>query len=165
MQRSSTPLALVRFIALLASASPAAVAQQNASLTLDQVCAGQVKIVDLTWPLNAQSAFWPGDDYQPFQLKTIATLETKGVLSKTFSMPEHFGTHLDAPNHFEPNQPSVDLIAPPNLFAPGVMIDLAGPAVMDHDVRLTREHLQTWERQHGQIPEGAVVLLNTGCRR
>lgn len=133
-----------------------------ADLTLDQLARGQAKIVDLTYPLNAQSAFWPGDNYQPFELKTIATLEKNGVLSKAFSMPEHLGTHLDAPNHFEPNQPSVDKIPPSLFFAPGVVIDLAGPAALDHDVRLTREHVDIWERAHGRIPDGAIVLLNTG---
>jgi kynurenine formamidase len=132
---------------------------------LDQLASGQLKIVDLTWPLNAQSAFWPGDNYQPFELKTIATLEKDGVLSKAFSMPEHLGTHLDAPNHFERNQPSIDKIAPQDLFAPGVVIDLSGPAAMDHDVRLSREHIETWERVHGPIPKGAVVLLSTGWGR
>jgi kynurenine formamidase len=135
---------------------------RSADLTLEQLCTGQAKIVDLTYPLNAQSAFWPADNYQPFELKTIATLEKDGVLSKSFSMPEHLGTHLDAPNHFERDQPSVDRIPPAQFFAPGVMIDLAGPAAMDHDVRLTREHIEAWERAHGRIPEGAVVLLNTG---
>ena len=66
-----------------------------------------------------QSAYWPGDNYKPFELHTIATLEKDGVLSKAFSSPEHLGTHLDAPNHFEPNQPSVDQIPPEQLFAPG----------------------------------------------
>ena len=46
------------------------------------------------------------------RLKTIATIEKNGVLSKAFYTPEHLGTHLDAPNHFEKNQPSVDEIKP-----------------------------------------------------
>ena len=164
MRWRGIPVAWIVFLVLLAVAGPA-IAQQDASPTLDQLTAGQVQIVDLTWPLNAQSAFWPGDNYQPFELKTIATLEKDGVLSKTFSMPEHLGTHLDAPNHFEPRQPSVDQIPPGDLFAPGVMIDLTGPAFMDHDVRLTREHLEAWEQRHGPIPARAVVLLNTGWGR
>jgi kynurenine formamidase len=134
----------------------------SVELTLEQLCTGQAKIVDLTYPLNAQSAFWPGDNYKSFELKTIATLEKDGVLSKSFCMPEHLGTHLDAPNHFERDQVSVDRIPPAQFFAPGVMIDLAGPAAMDHDVRLTREHIEAWESVHGRIPARAVVLLNSG---
>ena len=69
-------------------------------LSLDQLCSGGLKIVDLTWPLNAKGAFWPGENYQPFERDTIATIERNGVLSKAFSMAEHQGTHIDAPNHF-----------------------------------------------------------------
>jgi kynurenine formamidase len=137
----------------------------NSLPTLEQVHSGQARVVDLTWTLNQQNAFWPGENYKPFELKTIATLEKDGVLSKAFSMPEHLGTHLDAPNHFEANRPSVDKISPRDLFAPGVMIDLSGPASMDADVRLTSQHIARWEREHGQIPPGAVVLLNTGWGR
>src|SRR5687768_3636493 len=90
---------------------------------LDRLASGKLRIVDLAYPLNAETAFWPGENYEPFHLRTIATIENNGVLSKAFSTPEHLGTHLDAPNHFERNQPSVDQINPEQLFAPGVVID------------------------------------------
>ena len=98
-----------------------------AAPTLDDLAGGKLPIVDLGWPLNAKSAYWPGENYRPFELHTIATLEKDGVLSKAFSTPEHLGTHLDAPNHFERGRPSVDQIPPQDLFAPGVVIDVTGP--------------------------------------
>jgi kynurenine formamidase len=131
-------------------------------LTLEQLVSGKLKIVDLTYPLNDKSPFWPGPDYAPFSLKTIATLEKNGVLSKTFSVPEHFGTHLDAPNHFESNQPSVDEIKPENLFAPGVVIDASMQASANADYQLTVQDVTRWEQEHGRIPDHAIVMLNTG---
>ena len=80
--------------------------------TLEDIATGRATIVDLTYSLNENTNFWPGDDYEPFTLETIATLEKDGVLSKAMRLPEHIGTHIDAPNHFEPNQPSVDQIEP-----------------------------------------------------
>ena len=65
------------------------------------MAAGKARIIDLTHVLNEKNAYWPGPGYEPFHLKTIATIENDGVLSKAFSMPEHLGTHIDAPNHFE----------------------------------------------------------------
>src|SRR5580704_4447852 len=106
-------------------------------LSLDQLCSGALKIVDLTWPLNAKGAYWPGDDYKPFELRTIATLEKNGVLSKTFCMPEHQGTHIDAPNHFEADRPSVDRIAVSDLFAEGVLIDASSQVAADADYALS----------------------------
>jgi kynurenine formamidase len=138
---------------------------QAASLTLEKLCSGGLPIVDLTHPLNDKSPFWPGENYEPFRLKTIATLEQNGVLSKAFSCPEHFGTHLDAPNHFEKNQPSADQLDPVNFFAPGVVIDVATQAGADADHVLTLAELAEWEQVNGKVPEGAIVLLRTGWHR
>jgi len=160
-------ITLTTFAASAAQGFVAADEPQSAAdrAALERLASGKLRIVDLTYPLNAESAFWPGENYQPFQLKTIATLERDGVLSKAFSMPEHLGTHLDAPNHFERNQPSVDQIPPEQLFAPGVVIDVSTPASMDADYRLTEADVGAWEQTHGRIADGAVVLLRTGWGR
>jgi kynurenine formamidase len=135
------------------------------SVSFEDVAAGRAEIIDLTWPLNAKNGYWPGGGYKPFELRTIATLEKDGVLSKAFSMPEHLGTHIDAPNHFEPNQPSVSEIDPKLLIGPGVVIDISPRAEQDADTMLTQRDIAAWEKEHGEIPSGAVVLLNTGWGR
>ena len=147
--------------------SQAAVAQDDTSgsVTLADLAAGNAKIVDLTWTLNEKNPYWPGGDYKPFELTTIATIEKDGVLSKAFSMPEHLGTHIDAPNHFEKNQPTVAQIDPQLLFGPGVVIDISVRAEMDHDTELTVADIKAWEAEHGRIPDGAIVFLKTGWGR
>ncbi|MBS0206318.1 MAG: cyclase family protein [Planctomycetes bacterium] len=134
-------------------------------ITLGQLAAGDCQMVDLTHALNDKSPFWPGEDYQPFQLRTIATLEKNGVSSKAFAMPEHFGTHLDAPCHFEQGQPTVDEIAATDLFAPGIVIDISMQSEMDADYRLSVADLTAWEQAHGPIPRRSIVILNTGWGR
>lgn len=131
-------------------------------ISLAEVSAGRARIIDLSYPLNSKNAFWPGDNYQPFKLETIATLERNGVLSKAFSSPEHLGTHLDAPSHFAKGQISVDQIKPEDLIGPGVVIDVAGRVAENPDFLLTTEHIEAWEARHGRIPDRAIVLLNTG---
>jgi kynurenine formamidase len=133
--------------------------------TLEDLARGTAKIMDLTYPLNEKTNYWPGEKYTPFKLETIATLEKDGVLSKAFSMPEHMGTHIDAPSHFEPNQPGVDRIDPKDMFAPGVVIDVRGPVASDSDYELTRNDVIAWERQNGRVPDGAVVMLHSGWGR
>jgi kynurenine formamidase len=144
-----------------------AMAQDDASgnVTLADVAAGKATIVDLTWTLNEKNPYWPGGSYKPFELTTIATIEKDGVLSKAFSMPEHLGTHIDAPNHFEKNQPTVAQIDPQLLFGPGVVIDISVRAEMDHDTELTVADIKAWESEHGRIPDGAIVFLKTGWGR
>ncbi len=145
--------------------SASAVVADDRVLSLADVAAGRAQIVDLTYPLNDRSPFWPGENYRPFKLETIATLEKDGVLSKAFCMPEHFGTHVDAPNHFESNRASVDRIAVQEFFAPGVVIDLQAKAETDPDALLTPDEVAAWEAQHGRIPHGAIVFLSTGWGR
>jgi kynurenine formamidase len=143
-----------------AAEPPAATPTSGA--TLADLAAGKLSIVDLSWPLNDKSAYWPGENYQPFKLETIATLEKDGVLSKAFSTPEHLGTHLDAPNHFEAGKPSVDQIPPERLFSPGVVIDVAPAVSADPDYLLSVADVEQFERDHGRIPDHAVVLAHTG---
>ena len=155
-------VASLRSWSLTAGAQEAGSANSEPGVTVEQLCSGQARIIDLTYALNDQNAYWPAPNYEPFKLKTIATLEANGVLSKAISSPEHLGTHLDAPNHFEKNQPSVDQIKPENLFAPGVVVDVSMQADVDADYQATVRDLTNWEQQHGRIPHGAVVLLHTG---
>jgi kynurenine formamidase len=138
------------------------VAAAAAEPSLADLASGKLDVVDLAWPLNPQSAFWPGENYKPFELHTIATLENDGVLSKAFSSPEHLGTHLDAPNHFESRGLSVDQIPSQQLFAPGVVIDVSVEAAGDPDYRVTVDGIRAFEDAHGAIPSGAVVLVYTG---
>lgn len=134
-------------------------------LRMADIVTGRAVIIDLAYPLNEQTNFWPGPRYEPFRLETIATLNEDGVLSKSMCLPEHIGTHIDAPNHFEADQPDVSRIAAEDLFGEGVVIDVTLQAEADPDYGLTVQDLGDWEREHGRIPDGAIVLLRTGWSR
>ena len=84
-------------------AQPAPPAQQSKAEPaglVEGISTGKTRIIDLTHALNPQNPYWPGPGYGPFKYEIFATLEKDGVLSGRFSMAEHTGTHLDAPNHF-----------------------------------------------------------------
>ncbi len=129
---------------------------------LQQLFSGKLDIVDLTYPLNSSSPYWPGPTYSPFRLDTLATLKKDGVLSLAYSTPEHLGTHVDAPNHFAESPISVDRIASRDLFGPAVVVDVVSKSQADPDYRLTRQDLLDWESKHGRLPDGAIVLMYTG---
>lgn len=132
---------------------------------LDRVASGKGKIIDLTYPLNEKTPYWPGEKYSPFKFETIATIKDDGVFSGKISMPEHIGTHLDAPNHFVAEQLSVDEIPIQRLFGPAVVIDIVSKVRKDPDYRLSPEDIKRWERAHGSIPPGSIVFLHTGWGR
>jgi len=130
--------------------------------TLGEIASGQVQVVDLGYALNEANPYWPGEGYSPFHFEILATLEADGVYSGAFATAEHLGTHLDAPNHFEAGQPSVDQIKLADLIAPLVVVDIRGACQSNPDYRLSRGDLENWERQNGPIPSGSVVFGLTG---
>ncbi len=130
--------------------------------TLAEIASGQVEVVDLGYALNEQNPYWPGEGSSPFHFEILSTLEADGVYSGAFSTAEHLGTHLDAPNHFEAGQPSVDQIRLEDLIAPLVVVDIQEACRANPDYRLTLEDLESWEEQHGPIPSGSVLFALTG---
>src|SRR6266850_2955279 len=88
------------------------------------ISTGKTRIIDLTHALNPQNPYWPGPGYAPFKYELFATLEKDGVRSGRFTMAEHTGTHLDAPNHFAAGQPSMDQLPIEQLFVPVAVIDV-----------------------------------------
>ena len=77
-------------------------------------------------------------------------------------MLEHYGTHLDAPAHFPPGKATVEQIPVKQLFGPAAVFDVRADGAKDADYQLRAGRVPEWERKHGRIPAGAIVLLRTG---
>ena len=122
------------------------------------------KIVDLTHAFDDKTIYWPTAPSN-FELKKLAYGQTEGgyfYAANSFCAPEHGGTHLDAPIHFADGGKAADQVPLRQLIAPAVVIDVSAKAAADPDYRLSMEDLRTWEKKHGPIPSGAIVLLRTG---
>ncbi|MFQ5816489.1 MAG: cyclase family protein [Terriglobia bacterium] len=119
------------------------------------------RLVDLTYPLSDAIPAWPGDT-RPFEAKVSARAEEAGYFSRSFCTLEHFGTHIDAPIHFPPGTTPVDAIALERLFGPAVVLDVRAQVAADSDYRITPADVRGWEKQHGPVPDGAIVLARTG---
>ncbi len=139
--------------------------KEPTSPSLEQIAQGKSQIVDLCHALNEKNPHWPGESYHPFHFEILARLEEDGVYSGAFSAPEHSGTHLDAPNHFEAGQASVDEIPLTSLVAPAVVIDIQPACASDPDYQLSVEDLNSWEGKWGAIPAASVVFALTGWGR
>jgi kynurenine formamidase len=123
---------------------------------------GFTSVVDLTHAFNAQVPTFEPSDKSPFQTKTLATVAKEGYFLREFSMPEHFGTHLDAPAHFVGGLWTVDQIPPERLVSPLVVIDAIAKAKANADYQIAVEDIAGWEHVHGEIPPSAVVIADTG---
>jgi kynurenine formamidase len=121
------------------------------------------RLVDLTHSLNAQTLYWPTSP-STFKLDKLSYGRTEGgwfYSANAFSAPEHGGTHLDAPIHFAEGRQTSDKIPLESLIGPAVVIDISAKAAANSDYRLTREDVLAFERRHGRIRPGTIVLLRT----
>jgi len=121
------------------------------------------KLVDLTYPFDAETIYWPTE--KPFHLEKLFAGETEGgyyYASNKFCTPEHGGTHMDAPIHFAEGRRTADQVPLSSLIGPAVVVDVRAQAAADADYRLALADLQAWEAKHGRIPAGAIVLMNSG---
>jgi kynurenine formamidase len=119
--------------------------------------------IDLTHPFNEQSVYWP--TAKMFEKETFAEGYTDGgyyYSAYNFSAAEHGGTHIDAPVHFAEGGLSVDRLPIDRLVGPAVVIDVTAPAAEDVDYLVGPSDIEAHERAYGPIPEGAIVLINTG---
>src|SRR5581483_4467773 len=119
-------------------------------------------IVDLTHPLNDRSPNWEGTQESPFSAEDLGNIERDGYYSRVFSTQEHYGTHLDAPAHFASSGWTVDQIPLDRLMRPLVVVDVSERAAVNPDYELSVEDVAVWERIHGQVPTGAVLMASTG---
>lgn len=125
------------------------------------------EIVDLTHAFDRNTIYWPTAPYH-FEMDTLAWGETEGgwfYSAFLFRSPEHGGTHLDAPIHFARDGQAVDQVPLERLLGPAVVIDISHKAQEDRDYRLTVADVTAWERDHGPVPGGAIVLLRADWDR
>jgi kynurenine formamidase len=123
-----------------------------------------VDLVDLTHAFEEGTLYWPTSPFG-FEVDTLAWGPTEGGFfysSLAIRAPEHGGTHLDAPIHFDEAGRAADRIPLEQLVAPAVVLDVRGRAAADPDYTLTVEDVEAFESRHGRIPPGTIVLLRTG---
>lgn len=121
------------------------------------------KLLDMTYPFNENTIYWP--NASPFKLQKGewgTTEEGYWYASNEYSAAEHGGTHADAPIHFAKNGRTIDQIPLREWIGPAVKIDVTEQSSQDRDYLLTVEDIKNWEQKHGTIPEHAWVIMYTG---
>lgn len=118
------------------------------------------QIIDLTHPIHPNIPLWRGDPAIEFE--TVSQIEKDGYFLRKFSMGEHSGTHINAPNSFYAAGASIDSYAPQSLVSAAIAIDIREQSLANPDYTLTIDDILNWERQHKLIEPGNLVLLYTG---
>ena len=126
-----------------------------------------IRILDLTHAFSEETVYWV--TAREFDLDTVFAGPTeKGYYYSAFDFTtaEHGGTHIDAPIHFAEHGQSVEEIPLEKLIGPAVKIDVSARAAHDPDYQIQVSDLTAWEAsQKLQIPDGSIVLLQTGFSR
>ena len=120
-------------------------------------------IVDLSHDYSADTVFWPtGEGFTLEKVADGVTEQGYYYAANNFAASEHGGTHIDAPVHFAQGHPTVDQIPLEQLVGEAVVVDVTAAAAANADYRVTTADFETWEKSHGAMPDGAIVLIRTG---
>lgn len=135
-------------------------------LQLSLVSLQQSRLVDLTHAFGNDTIVWPTE--QNVKIVAQHAEDMPGgyyYASNRLELPEHGGTHIDAPIHFSKGKQTLDQIPIDRLVGSAIRIDVSEQCVNDRDYRILIQDLERWESRHGRIPARTVVLLDTGFGR
>jgi kynurenine formamidase len=122
------------------------------------------RLVDLTHTFDETTLYWPNSP-SGFVLHRLAHGVTEAGFfysSNTMTAPEHGGTHLDAPIHFAEGMTTAEAVPLSRLIGPAVVIDMSPAAAASADALLVVSDIEAFERAHGAIAPGTIVLVRTG---
>lgn len=142
---------------LVAAAGAAAVATSAPAPVFAQAPA---KTEDLTHELWDTFPTYFGGQQLYYDKKFSFEKDTFNLYELRLS--EHTGTHIDAPLHFSADGKSVAELPVSDLVAPLVVIDIRAKAAENADAQLTPDDIKAWTSANGDLPEGAVVAMNSG---
>jgi kynurenine formamidase len=133
------------------------------------------KYVDLThtitpnipvWAGFADSTFAPakaGADIEGFAAKgEVYTYAKHGFEATEYNLKtDQLGTQLDPPAHWAPEYPSIDELPATYAIRPLVVISIVKQLATNPNYALQVSDIETWEKEHGRIPEGSVVFVRS----
>ncbi len=132
------------------------------SATVKQVI-DEAKVIDLTYSFDEMTIYWPTAN--PFRWEKEAWGKSAAgywYTAARYTASEHGGTHIDSPIHFGEGKATTDEIPLSRLIGPAVVIDVTQACANNPDYQVKVEDLTGWEKKHGRIPDGAIVLIRTG---
>jgi kynurenine formamidase len=124
------------------------------------------KIIDLTHTLDQSTIYWPTESgfkfhYEHYGITPGGYFYSSGY----FDAPEHGGTHMDAPLHFNRAGAPVNKVLLTQMVGPAAVIDFSDRAAADPNATLSVTDIEKYEAAHGRIPDGAIVVARSGWGR
>jgi len=133
------------------------------------------KYVDLTHAFSPTTPVWAGFGHAKFK-PCRAGIDWPGYVSKgdvfeykkhgfiatAYELPtDQYGTQLDPPAHFNPKGATIDKLPATYCIRPLVVIDVHEKVEKEPDYQCTLDDIKAWEKKHGAIPKGSVVMIRS----
>ena len=118
------------------------------------------RVQDLTHTITPDTPVFPGYPQPAFE--TVRNFDEHGFYAQLLTYVEHTGTHMDAPAHFVEGLAFANELPVAQLLAPLAVIDISERAANNPDAQLTPDDVLAWESEHGALPTGAFVAMNSG---
>ena len=125
-----------------------------------------MKIVDISRELYHRTPSYPGHPaiihgvWKSHEDSFAETGNVHGLSSMFITMPDHAGTHIDAPRHFDKRGIPISEYPLEKCIVPGICIDLRHIAPR---AEITPDDLEAAVKKAGvAVPKGGTVLLCTG---
>jgi len=162
----------VASLAAPAAAQPAAGARAGLWGLWDDAFA-RARFVSLSHVLTQDSPVWKGfppttrfqqgtgrlDDASPY---TAFTYEKTGLETTAYTLAtDQFGTQLDPPAHWHPCFAAIDELPPTLALRKLAVISIADKVQADVNYHLSAADVLEWERRHGAVPAGSVVMVRS----
>jgi kynurenine formamidase len=128
----------------------------------------KARYIDLTHTITPNMPVWSGFGPALFQPAVNPadglpyTYADDGFEATAYTIAtDQFGTQFDPPAHWAPEQAAIDEVPASYAVRPLVVINDA-PAVRKNPKDfLTAAEVKAWEKRHGRIPAGSVVMVRT----
>jgi kynurenine formamidase len=96
------------------------------------------------------------------QLGEPFSYEKQGVAITAYDLPmDHIGTQFGPPAHLNPHGATISDIPPTVVLRPLVVINVAPKVAADPGYQAGVADIKDWERRHGAIPAGSVVMIRS----
>jgi kynurenine formamidase len=160
---------LVIAAVLACGAAPALAADKPSDLwqMYDQVLS-KSRYIDLTHTITPNMPVWKGFGPATFSPTVNPltgqpyTFATDGFEATHYDIAtDQFGTQLDPPAHWAPEYPAIDELPATFAVRPLVVISIVPQVKKKPDYHLQVSDIEAFEKQHGRIPEGSVVMVRS----
>jgi kynurenine formamidase len=113
-----------------------------------------VRTIDLSLTITPKLKVFPGSPHAT--LVQWNNFSAHGYESEAVFMSTHTGTHMDAPSHFVPGQPSIEKIAPERFVSDAMLVVVPKNA---------NELVEPTDLKQFDIRENSAVVISTGWEK